>query len=144
MAPDPGSGAQRSIEEKGRQAFERFRRGLRSGEWMDFIDILTDDFTFHFPQGKWRGEHRGKEKALEFFRYVTSVFPRGITVTSLDRVLVSGDTVMFEFKDEGEMVLPGAGAGPKPYRNRVAIAFDFRGEQVSGYREYFGSDGSAD
>ena len=35
------------------------------------------------------------------------------------------------------------GAPPKPYRNRVAIAFDFRGDQVCGYREYFGSDGAS-
>lgn len=142
MAANPGSGAQRSTEAKGRDAFEKFRHGLRTGDWETFLDLVTDDFTFHFPQGKWRGEHRGKEKARAFFHYVTSVFPGGITVTSLDRVLASGDTVMFEFKDEGEMVLPGA--GPRPYRNRVAIAFDFRGEQISGYREYFGSDGSAD
>lgn len=142
MAENAGSGASRSTEAKGREVFEKFRRGLLAGEWKGFTDLLTDDFTFCFPQGKWRGEHRGKEKALEFFRYVTSVFPRGITVTSIDHVLVSGDTVMLEFKDEGEMVLQGA--LPRPYRNRVAIAFDFRGEQVSGYREYFGSDGSAD
>lgn len=141
MAATSGSGDPRSTEAKGREAFEKFRRGLETSQWRDFTDLVTDDFTFHFPQGKWRGEHSGKEKALEFFRYVTSVFPGGISVTSVDRVLVSGDTVMFEFKDEGEMVVPGA--GPRPYRNRVAIAFDFRGEQVSGYREYFGSDGAS-
>jgi ketosteroid isomerase-like protein len=131
----------RSTEEKGLAAFEKFRTGLSTGHWSDFTDLLTDDFTFYFPQGKWRGEHRGKSKALEFFPYVTSVFPGGITVTSIDRVLVSGDTAMIEFKDEGTMVLPGA--PPKPYKNRVAIAYDFRGDQVCGYREYFGSDGTS-
>lgn len=128
----------RSTEEKGRAAFEAFRKGLQTGDWSGFTDLLTEDFTFYFPQGKWRGEHRGKAKALEFFPYVTSVFPQGIAVVSLDGVHVSGDTVMLEFKDEGTMALPGA--PPKPYRNRVAIAFDFRGDQVCGYREYFGSD----
>lgn len=48
---------------------------------------------------------------------------------------------MFEFKDEGTMVLPGA--LPRPYKNRVAIAVDFRGDRVCGYREYFGSDGTS-
>ena len=130
-----------STEEKGRAAFETFRRGLKTGDWSGFTDLLTDDFTFYFPQGKWHGEHHGKAKALEFFSYVTSVFPGGITVVSLDRVHGSGDTVMFEFKDEGTMVLPGA--LPRPYKNRVAIAVDFRGDQVCGYREYFGSDGTS-
>lgn len=130
-----------STEALGRAAFEEFRRGLKTGDWRGFTDLLTDDFTFYFPQGKWRGEHRGKEKALEFFPYVTSVFPGGITVVSIDRVHVSGETAMFEFKDEGTMVLPGA--PPRAYRNRVAIALDFRGDQVCGYREYFGSDGTS-
>lgn len=130
-----------STEEKGRAVFEKFRRGLLTGDWSAFTDLLTDDFTFYFPQGKWHGEHRGKAKAMEFFPYVTSVFPGGITVVSLDRVHVSGDTAMLEFKDEGTMVLPGA--PPRPYKNRVAIAFDFRGDQVCGYREYFGSDGTS-
>ena len=130
-----------STEAKGRAAFEKFRLGLKTGDWSDFTDLLTDDFTFFFPQGKWHGEHRGKAKALEFFPYVTSVFPGGINVVSLDHVHVSGDTVMLEFKDEGTMALPGS--PPKPYRNRVAIAFDFRGDRVSGYREYFGSDGAS-
>jgi len=130
-----------STEEKGRAAFEKFSRGLKTGDWSDFTGLLTDDFTFFFPQGKWHGEHRGKGKALEFFPYVTSVFPGGMTVVSLDRVHVSGGTAMLEFKDEGTMVRPGA--PPKPYRNRVAIAFDFRGDQVCGYREYFGSDGTS-
>ena len=62
-------------------------------------------------------------------------------MVSLDRVHVSGDTAMLEFKDEGTMVLPGV--PPKPYRNRVAIALDFRGDRVCGYREYFGSDGTS-
>ena len=128
-------------EAKGRTAFEKFGKGLKTGRWSDFTDLLTDDFTFYFPQGKWHGEHRGKAKALEFFPYVTSVFPGGITITSIDRVLVSGDTVMFEFKDEGTMALPGV--APRPYKNRVAIAFDFRGDRVCGYREYFGSDGTS-
>ena len=128
-------------EQKGRAAFEDFRKGLKSGQWDAFIARLTDDFTFYFPQGRWHGEHRGRNKALEFFPYVTSVFPGGITVTSIERFLVSGDTVMIEFKDEGTLALPGA--PPKPYMNRVAIAFDFRGEKISGYREYFGSDGTS-
>ncbi len=130
-----------STEAKGRAAFAKFSLGLKTGQWTDFTDLLSDDFTFYFPQGKWHGEHTGKAKALGFFSYVTSVFLGGITVTSLDRVLVSGDTVMFEFKDEGTMALPGA--PPRPYKNRVVIAFDFRGDQISGYREYFGSNGAS-
>ena len=131
----------RTTEEKGRAAFEAFRLGLSTGDWSAFTDLLTDDFTFHFPLGRWHGEHRGKARALEFFPYVSATFPEGIRVVSLDHVHVSGDTVMFEFKDEGTLVLPGT--APRAYRNRVAIALDFRGERVCGYREYFGSDGTS-
>lgn len=130
-----------TVELRARAAFERFKRGLAHGEWDSFLEIVSDDFVFHFPQGVWRGEHRGKAKAREFFAYVSKVFPGGITVTSVDRVFVSGESVFVEFKDEGTMVLPGA--APRPYKNRIAIAFDFRGDKIYGYREYFGSDGTS-
>ena len=141
MTPSSARHGVPSTEEEARGVFEKFKVGLKTGQWSAFTDLLSDDFTFFFPQGKWRGEHRGKAKALEFFPYVTSVFPAGITVISVDRVLVSGDTAIIEFKDEGTMVLPGV--PPRAYKNRVAIAYDFRGDLVCGYREYFGSDGAS-
>ena len=44
--------------------------------------------------------------------------------------------MVFEFRDEGLLL-------NQPYKNRVAVSFDVRGEQISGYREYFGSDGKS-
>lgn len=120
------------------QAFERFRHGLASGDWQGFFEMLAEDFSFYFPQGKWLGLHQGKDKAVEFFSYVSTVFPRGLTLT-LDRVSAGEQTVVFEFRDEGEMLLPGQ--PPRPYKNRVAVSLDVRGDKLVGYREYFGSDG---
>jgi ketosteroid isomerase-like protein len=120
----------------GNNAFSHFRHGLAKGEWQAFLDLLTDDFTFHFPQGKYQGEHKGKDKAKEFFAYVSSVFSTGITITEILRVSASETNVVFEFRDEG-------GLRDQPYKNRVAVSFDVRGEKISGYREYFGSDGKS-
>jgi ketosteroid isomerase-like protein len=117
------------------RAFGHFSHGLKTGEWDAFLDMLTDDFTFYFPVGQFQGAHTGRERAREFFSYVHSVFPGGLTVM-LDRVMSNDTTVVFEFRDEGEM----RGA---PYRNRVAVSFDVRGEQIAAYREYFGSDGTS-
>ena len=44
--------------------------------------------------------------------------------------------MIFEFRDEGNLF-------EKPYKNRVAVAFDIRDNQVCAYREYFGSDGKS-
>ncbi|MFQ3680641.1 nuclear transport factor 2 family protein [Roseiflexus sp.] len=122
--PDPRSVALR--------AFHHFCAGLASGEWEPFLGMLSDDFHFWFPRGQYKGLNTGKDRAREFFTYVSSVFAEGLTVT-LDRVIGSGSTYVFEFRDEGKL-------RGQPYANRVAIALDVRGHQICAYREYFGLD----
>ncbi len=121
-------------------AFEQFRQGLASGNWQPFLDLVTDDFHFHFPMGRWRGEHRGKESAAAFFAYVRSVYPAGLEL-EIDRVSANEGTVVFEFHDWGTLVVPGQ--PPREYRNLVAVSLDVRGDRIAAYREYFGSDGAA-
>lgn len=120
--PDPRSVAMR--------AFNYFCVGLASGEWAPFLEMLSDDFSFWFPRGKYKGLNVGKERAREFFSYVSSVFSEGLSVT-LDRIVGSGSTYVFEFRDEGKL-------RGQPYANRVAIALDVRGDKICAYREYFG------
>ena len=67
-----------------------------------------------------------------------TVYPEGLTVT-LDQVTVDGDRAIIEFRSEGTLVVAGA---RRPYRNRVAVAFEFRDGRLVRYREYFGSDGT--
>lgn len=117
------------------QAFEHFQHGLATGEWNQFLDLLTEDFSFWFPMGKFHGLNQGKEKAREFFQYVSQAYKSGLTVT-LDRVTSNETTVVFEFRDEG--LLFG-----ELYKNRVAVSFDVRGDKICSYREYFGSDGKS-
>ena len=117
------------------QAFEHFQHGLATGEWNQFLDMLTEDFSFWFPMGKYHGLNEGKEKAKEFFQYVCQAYKSGLTVT-LDRVTSNETTVVFEFRDEG--LLFG-----ELYKNRVAVSFDVRGDKICSYREYFGSDGKS-
>jgi ketosteroid isomerase-like protein len=118
------------------QAFNYFTHGLSTGDWEPFLDMLTDDFTFWFPMGKFHGLNEGKDRAREFFQYVSESFSSGLNLTSLDRVTSNETTVVFEFRDEGLLF-------NQPYKNRVAVSFDIRGDKVCGYREYFGSDGKS-
>jgi len=118
------------------QAFGYFVQGLETGNWQAFLDMLTDDFTFWFPMGKFHGLNAGKERAKEFFEYVSEAFQSGIKITSLDSITSNEKTVIFEFRDEGNLF-------GNLYKNRVAVAFDIRDDQVCAYREYFGSDGKS-
>lgn len=117
------------------QAFEYFQHGLATGNCQQFIDMLTDDFSFWFPMGEYHGLNTGKERAIAFFEYVSQTFEQGLTLT-LDRVTSNETTVVFEFRDEGLM-------RGQPYKNRVAVSFDVRGDKICSYREYFGSDGKS-
>ncbi|ACK73317.1 conserved hypothetical protein [Gloeothece citriformis PCC 7424] len=117
------------ILETAHLAFKHFTEGLATGEWQAFLNMLTSDFTFWFPVGAFKGKNVGKEKAREFFHFVTDkVFTEGLVLT-LERVTSSDTTVLFEARSEGKMF-------GFPYQNQVAISFDIRGDQVCAYREY--------
>jgi ketosteroid isomerase-like protein len=116
-------------------AFKHFEHGLATGDWQAFFDMLTDDFSFWFPIGKYLGLNEGKDRAIEFFNYVSEVYDNGLSLT-VDRVTSNETTVVFEFRDEGLM-------WGNPYKNRVAVSFDVRGAKICGYREYLGSDGKS-
>lgn len=110
-------------------AFNRFSEGLAHKNWDSFLDILTDDFSFYFPLGQFKGNNIGKEKAAQFFNYVSeTVFPQGLFLT-LKRITTSENTVVFEVESQGQMF-------DQPYHNHVAISFDFRDEKICAYREY--------
>lgn len=127
---------QQKTLEVGQKAFSHLSHGLKTGEWDEFLNMLTDDFTFWFPMGRYHGLNSGKPKAKEFLEYVSQSFAEGLSITSVERVTSSDTTVVFEFLDEGK--LQG-----EPYKNRVAASFDIRGDKICGYREYFGSDGKS-
>jgi ketosteroid isomerase-like protein len=118
------------------QAFENLHHGLATGEWNPMLDMLTEDFTFWFPMGPYHGLNVGKDRAKDFFYYVSEVFGQTIRLTSLEHVTSNETTVVFEFRDEGMI-------RSEPYKNRVAVSFDVRGNKICGYREYFGSDGKS-
>ena len=126
------------VERIAREAFADFAHGLATGEWDAWLARLADDFVFYFPQGQFAGRNEGLGRAAEFFQYVRTVYPEGLFAT-LDGVTSNETTAVFEFRDEGLMRLP---TGDRDYRNRVAVALDVRGDEITGYREYFGGDGT--
>lgn len=126
------------VEAVARAAFEDFAHGLATGEWDAWLDRLAEDVVVYFPQGRYAGRNEGRARAAEFFRYVRTVYPEGL-FAALDGVTASETTAVFEFRDEGRMHLPD---GARDYKNRVAVALDVRGDEVTGYREYFGGDGT--
>ena len=113
------------------EAFADFTSGLATGEWTPFLDRLSDDFTFHFPMGRYQGLNKGRDSAAEFFAFVSQVYSDGLFVDEVHGVTAEGTTVVFEFSDHGLMF-------GKPYANKVAISLDVCGERICGYREYFG------
>ncbi len=113
------------------QGFERFQKGLATGEWEAFLEMLTEDCTFSFPAGSFKGLHQGKETLAKFLNYATqSVFKNGLLLT-VERITYNEKTVIFEVFSEGEM-------WDKPYQNQAAIAFDIEGDKICSYREYLG------
>jgi ketosteroid isomerase-like protein len=111
------------------EGFDRFKQGLATGKWEPFLEMLTEDCTFSFPAGSYKGVNQGKTTLAKFLNYATeSVFKKGLTLT-LQRITYNQTTVIFEVVSEGEM-------WGKPYENQAAIAFDIQGDRICSYREY--------
>ena len=111
-------------------AFRDFSHGLTSGDWSRFLACLSDDFTFWFPAGPFKGLNLGKDRAQAFLASVSEVFPEGLTLT-LERTLSHENTVLFEVRSQGIML-------GHSYENQAAISFDIAGDKVCAYREYLG------
>lgn len=111
-------------------AFQDFSHGLATGDWSRFLACLSDDFTFWFPAGPFKGQNSGKDRAQAFFALVSKVFPEGLTLT-LERTFSTDTTVLFEVRSQGLML-------GHPYENQAAISFDVAGDKICGYREYLG------
>lgn len=111
------------------KAFTAFKLGIATGNWTEFLAMLTDDVTFSFPVAPYQGNNVGKDKIAAFLRYASDkVFSEGLTLTPIS-ITSNLNTVVFEALSEGKM-------WGKPYQNRVAVAFDVRNSQICGYREY--------
>jgi ketosteroid isomerase-like protein len=111
-------------------AFQAFSSGLASGDWLPFLSLLSDDFTFWFPAGPFKGLNHGRERAGEFFASVSRVFPDGLTL-SVQQIMSSATTVIFEVRSQGELL-------GQPYENQAAISFEVKQGKICSYREYLG------
>ena len=85
------------------QAFQAFAAGLASGDWTPFLACLSDDFTFWFPAGPFKGINHGKARAAEFFALASTMFPEGLTVV-VQQVTSNSTTVVYEVRSSGTML----------------------------------------
>lgn len=112
------------------KAFHALAKGHKAGSFDDYIDMLSDDYTFYAPVGEFRGKNVGKDRAREFYQAITDaqadfVFSEPIRITA------DSNTVVIEFTDEGTIM-------GHQYFNRIASSFDIVEGKIIGYREYFG------
>ena len=109
-------------------AFEAWKTGLATGGWEAFLNLLTEDFSFSFPVGKYQGIHQGKDSAKEFFEYVSKIYSEGLQI-DLKRTLQTDQTVIFEIESSGQML-------GQAYHNQASVFFEVRGKKICNYREY--------
>ncbi|HEU4404413.1 MAG TPA: nuclear transport factor 2 family protein [Polyangiaceae bacterium] len=137
-APAPSAAAapaqSAAAERVARDAFERFRQGWRTGNFDSYLARLRrDDFEFSFPVGELRGRARGPEGYARMVRKLNADAQGGVRLELSEPLHVSTDgrTTVFEFESSGRI-------GEIDYRARNAIALEVEGDQVVGFREYFG------
>ncbi|MGO4791801.1 nuclear transport factor 2 family protein [Paenibacillus sp. 2KB_20] len=119
-----------SVQSRTCEVFDAFKQALETGDTTDFLTTVTEDFHFFVPlplEG-WNHEQQGKERFEELIRFERSVFQMQLTPLI---ELESEDNGVVVFRSEG--LLNG-----RPFRNELAIVFEFEGERIRSFQEYVG------
>jgi hypothetical protein len=130
--------ARARVERVARRAFALFQRGWATGDFGPYLAMCRADFAFAYPSGA----HRGRVTGTEGYRRMVAkcqeeaASGQRLQLSAPTRVTTSETTAVIEFDVEGWL-------GRHYYRGWTAISFDVAGEQLSGFREYFG-DADAD
>ena len=120
-----------------RQAYDCFAAGWSSGNFEAYIALLADEMEFWFPMGTHRGKFSGADGRAQMIAKCRDHEAAGdrLTLHAPDYVSVGDGWVIFEFESDGNY------AG-QPYAGHNAIAFAMQGNQIVGFREYFGDLGA--
>jgi ketosteroid isomerase-like protein len=114
-------------------AFDAFCQSWLIGDFQPFLAMLTNEFNFSYPYGKYRGRFTGQDGKAQIMAKCRDHSEAGdyLKFQPPHHITNSETTVMFEFECEG--VIEG-----EAYHGRIAIALDVSGDRISGFREYFG------
>ena len=96
-------------------AFDAFRLALETGQTVDFLKKVTEDFHFFVPlplEG-WNHVQQGKERFEELIRFERSVFQMQLTPLI---VMENEDNGMVVFRAEGSL-------NGRPHHNELAVVF---------------------
>ncbi|WP_169090492.1 nuclear transport factor 2 family protein [Paenibacillus sp. PL91] len=112
------------------EVFDAFRRAFETGHTVDFLNKVTEGFHFFvpLPLKGWNHEQQGKERFEELIRFERSVLQVQLTPLIL---LENEDNGMVVFRAEGSL-------NGRPYRNELAVVFEFEAERIRSFREYVG------
>jgi hypothetical protein len=115
------------------QAFKYFSEGWETGNFDNYFSLITDNFTFCFPEGKHAGEFSGEEGHLHMKGKCLnhSLAGERLKLHKPYRVTSGEHTVVLEFKAEGNL-------NGNYYLGNIAISLDILENKISGFREYYG------
>ncbi|MCP2320098.1 Ketosteroid isomerase-related protein [Nocardia amikacinitolerans] len=114
-------------------AMDRFDTGWRTGDWQPFLAVLTDEFSFLFPEDPARGLFTGAAGRHKIEEWVMFHARSGNRVSgNRVRTDVAGSRVIYEYESHG------ASPTTAGYRNRELIIVEIRGDRVSALHEYWG------
>jgi uncharacterized protein len=111
------------------------RRFLDMVAAMDFdgaADMLTEDSIVAMPFSPKSDPHEGREAMRAAFKRDVPLFLARIAFT-IERAAFDPEEqrIVVEYSSEGTLV------SGRPYANRYIGTWDFRGEAIAGWREYF-------
>ncbi|MFC6228889.1 nuclear transport factor 2 family protein [Paenibacillus allorhizosphaerae] len=119
-----------SVPSRNHEIFDAFRLAFETGNTVDFLNKVTEDFHFFVPlplEG-WNQEQQGKERFEELIRFERSVLQ--VQLTPLIK-LENESYGMVVFRADGTL-------NGLPYRNELTVVFEFEADRIRSFREYVG------
>jgi limonene-1,2-epoxide hydrolase len=113
------------------RAWKYLAAGHYDGDFQQYLEMLTEDYTFSMPLGEFQGTNVGRDRAIQCYQAITQAQPRMVFLEP-SLISVHDNTVTIEWEDEGTLM-------GMSYRNRIVGIFEVRGEYICSYREYFGN-----
>ncbi|TQM33474.1 nuclear transport factor 2 family protein [Nocardia bhagyanarayanae] len=114
-------------------AMDRFDAGWRTGDWQPFFAVLTDEFSFRFPEDPARGVFTGAQGRQKIEEWALFHARSGNRVSgNRIRTDVAGTRVIYEYESHGTSPTTAG------YRNREIILVEIHGDRISALHEYWG------
>lgn len=116
----------------GQRAFTAQQKGILTGDWTDFLALISDDIEFRAPSPHLpNGVIYGKQAVAALLQRFTTELSLSGKITQVKPLTSNQTTVAVEFFAEGQF-------GGEPLSYNLVVFYEIEQGQIKRFQEYIG------